>query len=248
MLWCLAACATRRFRSHRSHGTPRPLSGDTLYRRPRPARRTVRRHAADAARTDSRRPGRLDAARRSHHRRRSAARPPAAATCAPTPFAGTRRSGSPAKNIICLGLNYIEPREGKRPGARPRGEDSRAPVFFTKSPTSVNGPYDPIPVGSRGDAAGGLRNRAGRRHRRRRQEHPAGAARSITSSATRSSTTCRRAICRTATCSGSRARASTASARWARSSSRPTSSAIRRRRRSRCGSTASRSRTRRRRT
>jgi 2-keto-4-pentenoate hydratase/2-oxohepta-3-ene-1,7-dioic acid hydratase in catechol pathway len=51
----------------------------------------------------------------------------------------------PHKNIICLGLNYLS---HAKESARARGREMKipeAPVFFTKSPTSVNGPYDPIP-------------------------------------------------------------------------------------------------------
>jgi len=51
----------------------------------------------------------------------------------------------PAKNIICLGLNYAS---HAKESAQARGREVKIPdhpVFFTKSPTSVNGPYDPIP-------------------------------------------------------------------------------------------------------
>ena len=51
----------------------------------------------------------------------------------------------PRKNIICLGLNYIS---HVKEGAQARGREFKipeAPVFFTKAPTAVNGPYDPIP-------------------------------------------------------------------------------------------------------
>jgi 2-keto-4-pentenoate hydratase/2-oxohepta-3-ene-1,7-dioic acid hydratase in catechol pathway len=51
----------------------------------------------------------------------------------------------PSKNIICLGLNYSSHIEE---GARARGREVKIPehpVFFTKAPTSVNGPFDPIP-------------------------------------------------------------------------------------------------------
>lgn len=51
----------------------------------------------------------------------------------------------PRKNIVCLGLNYPE---HVAEGSRARGETPRplpeAPVFFTKPPTSVIGPYDDI--------------------------------------------------------------------------------------------------------
>jgi 2-keto-4-pentenoate hydratase/2-oxohepta-3-ene-1,7-dioic acid hydratase in catechol pathway len=51
----------------------------------------------------------------------------------------------PTKNVVCLGLNYSSHIEE---GARARGREVKIPehpVFFTKSPTSVNGPFDPIP-------------------------------------------------------------------------------------------------------
>jgi 2-keto-4-pentenoate hydratase/2-oxohepta-3-ene-1,7-dioic acid hydratase in catechol pathway len=51
----------------------------------------------------------------------------------------------PHKNIICLGLNYLS---HAKESARARGREMKipeAPVFFTKSPTSVNGPFDPVP-------------------------------------------------------------------------------------------------------
>lgn len=51
----------------------------------------------------------------------------------------------PSKNIVCLGLNYSD---HIMEGARARGREAKIPehpVFFTKSPSSVNGPFDPIP-------------------------------------------------------------------------------------------------------
>jgi 2-keto-4-pentenoate hydratase/2-oxohepta-3-ene-1,7-dioic acid hydratase in catechol pathway len=50
----------------------------------------------------------------------------------------------PLKNIVCLGLNYASHvRETTRVDKPMKVPD--IPVFFTKAPTSVNGPYDPIP-------------------------------------------------------------------------------------------------------
>jgi 2-keto-4-pentenoate hydratase/2-oxohepta-3-ene-1,7-dioic acid hydratase in catechol pathway len=52
----------------------------------------------------------------------------------------------PRKNIFCLGLNYAEHAEES---ARARGRTAnlpQAPVFFTKAPTTVNGPYGKIVV------------------------------------------------------------------------------------------------------
>jgi 2-keto-4-pentenoate hydratase/2-oxohepta-3-ene-1,7-dioic acid hydratase in catechol pathway len=51
----------------------------------------------------------------------------------------------PAKNIFCLGLNYVSHMEES---SRARGREIKipeVPVFFSKAPTSVNGPYDDIP-------------------------------------------------------------------------------------------------------
>ena len=52
----------------------------------------------------------------------------------------------PQKNIFCLGLNY---RSHAIESATARGREAKipaAPVFFTKAPTTVNGPYDSIPL------------------------------------------------------------------------------------------------------
>lgn len=54
-------------------------------------------------------------------------------------------TGRPTKNVVCLGLNYIS---HAKESAQARGREFKipeAPVFFTKAPTSVTGPYDPIP-------------------------------------------------------------------------------------------------------
>jgi len=51
----------------------------------------------------------------------------------------------PRKNIVCLGLNY---KSHVAETASARGREMKipeVPVFFTKAPTSVNGPRDPIP-------------------------------------------------------------------------------------------------------
>jgi len=51
----------------------------------------------------------------------------------------------PRKNVFCVGWNYLEHfEEGKK--ARPHVQDMPAhPAFFSKAPTTVNGPYDDIP-------------------------------------------------------------------------------------------------------
>ena len=51
----------------------------------------------------------------------------------------------PRKNIVCLGLNYLSHLQET---AQARGREAKipeVPVFFTKAPTTVNGPLDPIP-------------------------------------------------------------------------------------------------------
>jgi len=51
----------------------------------------------------------------------------------------------PKKNVFCLGINYVAHMEE---GARARGRQVKipeVPVFFTKPPTSVSGPFDDIP-------------------------------------------------------------------------------------------------------
>ena len=51
----------------------------------------------------------------------------------------------PTKNVFCVGRNYLSHVEE---GARARGKSAKVsdlPVFFTKAPTSVIGPYDDLP-------------------------------------------------------------------------------------------------------
>ena len=52
----------------------------------------------------------------------------------------------PTKNVFCLGLNYAAHalESAKARGRSP--ELPKAPVFFTKAPTTMNGPFDEIPV------------------------------------------------------------------------------------------------------
>jgi 2-keto-4-pentenoate hydratase/2-oxohepta-3-ene-1,7-dioic acid hydratase in catechol pathway len=50
----------------------------------------------------------------------------------------------PLKNIVCLGLNYASHiRETTNPDKAAKAP--AVPIFFTKAPTSANGPHDPIP-------------------------------------------------------------------------------------------------------
>jgi 2-keto-4-pentenoate hydratase/2-oxohepta-3-ene-1,7-dioic acid hydratase in catechol pathway len=51
----------------------------------------------------------------------------------------------PAKNVFCLGLNYmLHLRESAAVRNRP-ADVPKVPVVFTKPPTSVGGPYDDVP-------------------------------------------------------------------------------------------------------
>jgi 2-keto-4-pentenoate hydratase/2-oxohepta-3-ene-1,7-dioic acid hydratase in catechol pathway len=51
----------------------------------------------------------------------------------------------PRKNIVCLGLNYMSHvLETSRPLQR-TAKNPDVPIFFTKAPTAVTGPYDSIP-------------------------------------------------------------------------------------------------------
>jgi 2-keto-4-pentenoate hydratase/2-oxohepta-3-ene-1,7-dioic acid hydratase in catechol pathway len=51
----------------------------------------------------------------------------------------------PRKYVLCLGRNYAEHvKEGARAAGR-EAEIPKAPVFFTKAPTAVNGPFDDVP-------------------------------------------------------------------------------------------------------
>jgi 2-keto-4-pentenoate hydratase/2-oxohepta-3-ene-1,7-dioic acid hydratase in catechol pathway len=52
----------------------------------------------------------------------------------------------PTKNVFCMGLNYLA--HARESGAA-RGKEPKLParpVLFTKAPTTVNGPYDDVPV------------------------------------------------------------------------------------------------------
>jgi 2-keto-4-pentenoate hydratase/2-oxohepta-3-ene-1,7-dioic acid hydratase in catechol pathway len=73
-----------------------------------------------------------------------AARPPAA-TVAMTEVKLHAPIPRPAKNVFCVGWNYLE---HFQEGARKLQDDRELPqwpVFFSKAPTAVNGPFDPIP-------------------------------------------------------------------------------------------------------
>jgi 2-keto-4-pentenoate hydratase/2-oxohepta-3-ene-1,7-dioic acid hydratase in catechol pathway len=73
-----------------------------------------------------------------------AAKPPAAATTlaevklhAPIP--------RPAKNVFCVGWNYLEHFEEGAKKLQDNRELPKHPVFFSKATTAVNGPYDSVP-------------------------------------------------------------------------------------------------------
>jgi 2-keto-4-pentenoate hydratase/2-oxohepta-3-ene-1,7-dioic acid hydratase in catechol pathway len=52
----------------------------------------------------------------------------------------------PLKNVFCVGRNFVSHAEE---GARARGEPLKLPerpMFFTKAPTAVTGPFDDVPI------------------------------------------------------------------------------------------------------
>jgi 2-keto-4-pentenoate hydratase/2-oxohepta-3-ene-1,7-dioic acid hydratase in catechol pathway len=51
----------------------------------------------------------------------------------------------PAKNVFCVGWNYLEHFEEGAKKLQDNRELPQWPVFFSKAPTAVNGPCDPIP-------------------------------------------------------------------------------------------------------
>jgi 2-keto-4-pentenoate hydratase/2-oxohepta-3-ene-1,7-dioic acid hydratase in catechol pathway len=51
----------------------------------------------------------------------------------------------PTKNVFCVGWNYLEHFEEGGKLLKDDRELPKFPVFFTKAPTAVNGPYDVIP-------------------------------------------------------------------------------------------------------
>jgi 2-keto-4-pentenoate hydratase/2-oxohepta-3-ene-1,7-dioic acid hydratase in catechol pathway len=51
----------------------------------------------------------------------------------------------PTKNVFCVGWNYLEHFEEGGNMLKDDRELPKYPVFFTKAPTAVNGPYDVIP-------------------------------------------------------------------------------------------------------
>ena len=51
----------------------------------------------------------------------------------------------PTKNVFCVGWNYLEHFEEGAKKLQDNRELPKYPVLFSKAPTAVNGPYDPIP-------------------------------------------------------------------------------------------------------
>ena len=51
----------------------------------------------------------------------------------------------PLKNVFCVGWNYLEHFEEGGAKLEDKRELPKWPVFFSKAPTAVNGPYDVIP-------------------------------------------------------------------------------------------------------
>jgi len=54
----------------------------------------------------------------------------------------------PAKNVFCVGWNYLEHFEEGAKKLQDNRELPKWPVFFSKAPTTVTGPYDNIPFHS----------------------------------------------------------------------------------------------------
>jgi len=51
----------------------------------------------------------------------------------------------PLKNVFCVGWNYLEHFEEGAKKLQDHRELPQHPVFFSKAPTAVNGPYDSVP-------------------------------------------------------------------------------------------------------
>jgi 2-keto-4-pentenoate hydratase/2-oxohepta-3-ene-1,7-dioic acid hydratase in catechol pathway len=50
----------------------------------------------------------------------------------------------PRKNVVCIGLNYVSHMEESSAARGRSPKIPERPVFFTKSPTTVNGPFDQV--------------------------------------------------------------------------------------------------------
>jgi 2-keto-4-pentenoate hydratase/2-oxohepta-3-ene-1,7-dioic acid hydratase in catechol pathway len=73
-----------------------------------------------------------------------AAKPPAA-TVAMTDVKLHAPIPRPAKNVFCVGWNYLEHFEEGAKKLQDNRELPQWPVFFSKAPTTVTGPYDAVP-------------------------------------------------------------------------------------------------------
>lgn len=73
-----------------------------------------------------------------------AASPPAA-TLAMTDVKLHAPIPRPTKNVFCVGWNYLEHFEEGARKMQDKRELPQWPVFFTKAPTAVTGPYDTVP-------------------------------------------------------------------------------------------------------
>jgi 2-keto-4-pentenoate hydratase/2-oxohepta-3-ene-1,7-dioic acid hydratase in catechol pathway len=51
----------------------------------------------------------------------------------------------PSKNIFCLGLNYVAHLKESSAARGRQAKIPEVPVFFTKAPTTVTGPFEPVP-------------------------------------------------------------------------------------------------------
>jgi 2-keto-4-pentenoate hydratase/2-oxohepta-3-ene-1,7-dioic acid hydratase in catechol pathway len=78
--------------------------------------------------------------------RAAAANPPAGAVLAKGAYRLLAPIPRPAKNVFCVGRNYIEHvAEGDRAAGRETTEAPKYPQFFTKPPTAVIGPDETVP-------------------------------------------------------------------------------------------------------
>jgi 2-keto-4-pentenoate hydratase/2-oxohepta-3-ene-1,7-dioic acid hydratase in catechol pathway len=56
---------------------------------------------------------------------------------------------NPVRNVMCLGLNYVEHAKESAAADGKKAELPAAPIVFTKATTAINGPFDPIPFDSK---------------------------------------------------------------------------------------------------
>ena len=80
----------------------------------------------------------------------------------------------PAKNVFCVGWNYLEHFEEGAKKLQDNRELPKWPVFFSKAVTAVTGPFDTVPFDAADLHLPRLGSGAGRGHRHGRQEHRRG--------------------------------------------------------------------------